>query len=586
MNANQLIQAKRRLMELGASGQTGAALDLAEKLCAQCPDDVELCYALAQLQAQKGMVEPAIQSYMRVVSRPSPVIRDALRRLVDLCLAHGYEKIALEPARHLARENSHSALAQYQLALCLSALDQLMEAKVCLLKVLALDEGFIPAIAKLADVCLNLGEVREAIDYFAQFAVKNGSPEAARHWCLNYLSGVSEQDIFAAHKQFAGIIERATTPATLPATSPEGRTLKVGLMSKDFCSHSVAWFIKPLLRSKGVCDWHLTAYSTGHKKDAVTAELQSLCDVWREASTMADEVLCTQIKSDEIDVLIDLVGYAGDARLSVFARRASPVQVTYLGYPNTTGLGQMDYRLTDEWSDPSGQTEAFYTEQLRRISGGFLCFEPHQDAPPVVVRQPGGPGDVVFGSFNVHHKISDEIFDCWVRVLKAIPASRMLLKSRPLADPAFCKHFLERFATNGIEPARIRLLGHTPGRQEHLALYNEVDINLDTYPYNGTTTTCEALWQGVPTLTLAGEGHRARVGCSIMNQIGLGDWVVHNADDYVARAIEKVDDLASLAALRSGMRERLSQSPLLDGERIVNELDQAFREWVQLASQS
>lgn len=584
MDSKELLQQKQRLMQLGASGQIEAALELAEQLSARAPEDMELGYALAQLQEQKGMVEPALQSYMRVVSRPSPVIRQALGRLVDLCLAHGYEKLALEPARHLARANDQSARAQFQMALCLLAIDHLMEAKEYLLRAVSLDGNSAPALFRLADVCLNLGEVREAIAYFKRFSDANGTPEAAEHWCLNYLSGVSEQEIFEAHRRFAQTIESSAEPATIKASPPAGRSLRIGLISKDFCSHSVAWFIKPMMRNREACDWHLTCYSTGQKKDGVTAELKTLCDSWRDVASVSNASLSEQIRSDRIDVLIDLVGYAGDARLSVFAHRVSPVQVTYLGYPNTTGLAQMDYRFTDDWSDPEGMTDAYYTEDLVRLPGGFLCFEPHAEAPVVAPRKHVSSGSVVFGSFNVHHKISSEIFDCWAEVLKAVPGSHMLFKSRPLAEPRFCDAFLERFEARGIDRSRLRLLGHTAGKAEHLALYNEVDINLDTYPYNGTTTTCEALWQGVPTLTLAGEGHRARVGCSILNQVGLQDWVASSVEEYIALAVDKTRDLNALTMLREGLRNRMRQSSLLDGKRMVTEMDQAFRNMVQAAS--
>ena len=580
MDTANIVNNKKRLVQLGAEGRYEEALKLAEQMLVLLPKDIELRYALAQLQAQQGMIEPAIRSYMEVVSRPSPILLQALDHLVSLCLGNGYEKLALEPARHLASTHASSARAQYNLARCLLRLDHLLEARTCLEKTLSLDSSFLPAWHLLADVVLNLGEVRQAIEYFKKSSVLRGVPDSAEHWCLNYLSDVDEESVFESHKRFAKTLAPVSAPLSGPELPDSSEGLRIGLVSKDFCSHSVAWFLKAMLRNR-LDSWDVTCYSIGSKVDEVTKELKSLSDGWVEAVSLDDEQLAKKIRDDRLHVLVDLVGYAGESRLSIFARRVAPVQVTYLGYPNTTGLEQMDYRLTDEWSDPEGMTDAFYTEKLIRLPGGFLCFEPHSDSPPVVSRREIASQGIVFGSFNVHHKISDAAFGCWIKVLNAIPNSSIVLKSRPLAEPAFCERMYRIFEQAGVGRSRVKLLGHTPGKLEHLSLYNEIDINLDTFPYNGTTTTCEALWQGVPTLTLAGNSHRSRVGCSILAQVGLQDWVAETPEDFVSIAKLKSKDPDGLATLRAEMRDRMQRSSLLDGVRFVTELDSAFRNMIE-----
>jgi len=290
----------------------------------------------------------------------------------------------------------------------------------------------------------------------------------------------------------------------------------------------------------------------------VTAEIKRESDHWIECHGMSDAELYDQIQADELDILVDLVGYAGSHRLKVFSMRAAPVQVSYLGYPNTTGLSAMDYRLSDSWADPVGMTEDQYTEQLVRLSGGFLCYTPASDLPAIAPLPADSNGGVCFGSFNSFLKVTPEMMGMWAELLKKLPESSVFMKARPLAEEALRERIWAYFKEKGITKGRIRLQGWTENISSHLELYNEVDIHLDTFPYNGTTTTIESLRQGVPVVSLAGSNHRSRVGCSILSQVGLDDLVATSEKDFIDVAVGLANDLDRLRSLREELRARKS----------------------------
>jgi protein O-GlcNAc transferase len=252
------------------------------------------------------------------------------------------------------------------------------------------------------------------------------------------------------------------------------------------------------------------------------------------------------------------------------------VQVTYLGYPATTGLPAIDYRLTDAVADPEGEGE-FYTEELVRLPDCFLCYQPLRNAPAVKVLPAADRGYITFGSFNNLAKITPEVVALWSDVVKAVPDSRLLIKNPSLTDPNRRAQYYQLFRSHGISDDRVELLGHTPTREEHLALYGRVDIGLDTFPYNGTTTTCEALWMGVPVLTMTGNRHAGRVGKSLLKCIGLDDWVADSPEQFIIRATDLAADLFGLAAMRQGLRDRLAASLLCDSDAFACKVEAAYR---------
>jgi predicted O-linked N-acetylglucosamine transferase (SPINDLY family) len=283
------------------------------------------------------------------------------------------------------------------------------------------------------------------------------------------------------------------------------------------------------------------------------------------------------VRSDAIDILVDLGGHTADDFLRVFARKPAPVQVTWLGYPNTTGLAAMDYRLTDALVDPAGTADEYHSEALVRLSGGFLCYLPPHHAPPVSPSPAAQFLAVTFGSFNTLQKITPEVVDAWTRILIAVPGSRLLLKRAPFRNSAVANRYRQMFQKAGIESDRVLLQDQTPSPADHLAQYSQIDVALDTFPYNGTTTTCEALWMGVPVICLAGNRHAGRVGASLLSRLGMADLIAGDFDDYVQVAVALANDPTRLAGLRTSLRSRMAASSLCDAAKFARSVEAAYR---------
>jgi predicted O-linked N-acetylglucosamine transferase (SPINDLY family) len=292
---------------------------------------------------------------------------------------------------------------------------------------------------------------------------------------------------------------------------------------------------------------------------------------------MSDADLAALIEREAIDIVVDCSGHTAANRLTALSRKPAPVQVTWLGYPATTGLPAIDYRLTDAIADPP-DADAFSSETLVRLPNGFLCYGPPPAAPAVSPLPARQSGTIVFGSFNNPAKINAGVVAAWTRLLAAVPRARLLLKAKQFGDAPTRALFLDRFAASGCDPARIDLLPADRALDDHLAQYAKIDIALDPFPYNGTTTTCEALWMGVPVITLRGDRHAARVGASLLTRVGLEDWIAADIDAYVATAAAFAADLDRLAALRGGLRQRVMASPLTDPVGFARDVEWAYRD--------
>ncbi|MBX7200193.1 MAG: tetratricopeptide repeat protein, partial [Rhodospirillaceae bacterium] len=377
--------------------------------------------------------------------------------------------------------------------------------------------------------------------------------------------------VAAEHRAWGAAI--APAPPLPPADPDPARRLRVGYVSPDFRRHSVAFFLAPFIGAHDRRAVEVFCYADVVKADMVTDALRSEAEHWRAVHGWSDEKLAAHIKADRIDILVDLAGHTQGNRLSVFARRTAPIQVTGIGYPATTGLAAMDYRLCDAVTDPPG-ADAFCTEHLMRLAPGLHCYAPLPAPEP-------GPlpaltaGHVTFGSFNKLAKISDATVTLWSRVLSAAPGSRLLVKAKALTEPVTRERLAARFAVLGIARDRLDLQGWLPGDGDHMGLYNRVDIALDTVPYNGTTTTCEALWMGVPVLTLAGRSHAARVSASLLIAAGLPEWIANTPEEFAAKA--RAADIAALAKLRASLREKVRMSPLCDAAAHARGLEAAYR---------
>jgi predicted O-linked N-acetylglucosamine transferase (SPINDLY family) len=441
---------------------------------------------------------------------------------------------------------------------------------------LDLDPRNLAAMNNLGVALLEQGCAREAVVAFDRVLAADPSMRDAADNRL-YAEIYRETDHRAIHALHAAWGKNApAVPALRPIAPDPERRLRVGYVSPDFRRHSLSFFVEPVLAAHDATAVEVFCYADVVQGDAVTARIKAAAHHWRDSYHLRDEALLSLIREDRIDILVDLAGHTKGNRLAVFARRAAPVQVTAWGYPATTGLPAMDYRLCDGITDPATEADAWAVESLVRLVPGLHCYAPPADAPPVGPLPALAAEHITFGSFNKLAKISPETVALWSAALKAVPGSRLLLKTKPLAEDETRARIAQMFAGEGIEADRLDLRGWIPGDRGHLDLYNQIDIALDTVPYNGTTTTCEALWMGVPVLTVVGRSHAARVGASLLSQANMAEWVVPETA-FAARAAGFAGHLGALDQLRRNLRADVAASPLCDATAHARGLESAYR---------
>lgn len=393
---------------------------------------------------------------------------------------------------------------------------------------------------------------------------------------MNYLPGASPAQTLALHKRHA---ELTTAKHRLPVqrhtTRVTGkRPLTIGLLSADLRGHSVGFFIEPLLKHLDAERFTVHCYFTGRKEDETSQRLRALSSVWRNLGNLDPGPLAKTIAADKIDIVIDLAGLSMGHRLAALAAKPAPIIVNYLGYPNTTGLAGVDFRIVDAHTDPSPAADAHSVERLLRLDPCFLCYQPPADAP-TPARTDADPG-ITFACFNALPKLNDQLFALWARVLDRVPGSQLLIKNAGLIDERSRAFVAERLAAAGIPSDRFELAAWTAARGDHLSSYNRVDVALDTFPYHGTTTTCESLLMGVPVVTLAGQVHASRVGISLLNAVGHPEWIAQTADQYADITAQLADDASVRAALRSSLRAEMLASPLCDAPAFARRFGEAL----------
>jgi len=474
----------------------------------------------------------------------------------------------------------------YNLGSTLKTLGRLTEAERHLRRAVALMPENADAHMNLGNALKDQGRISEAVACYRS-ALEVCPTHADAHsnllLALNYSLGHSPGVIFDEHRSWA---ERqvGTKPARPRAVWNGRRRIRVGYVSPDFRAHSVAHFVEPVLRGHDRSRFRTYAYAQAELQDTTTDRLRKLADSWCDTAHMTDATLADRIRRDKIDVLVDLAGHTAGNRLRVFGLRPAPIQIAYIGYPNTTGLDAMDYRITDEWADPSGPSDELHTEALIRIEDGFLCYQPHRRFPRVTPPPVTKCGTIMFGSFNALPKLNADVVAAWATVLRLVPDSRLLLKSPSFEDQETRHRVANMFDEAGIGDERFTCHPFIPKVTEHLRMYEHVDIGLDPFPYNGTATTCEALWMGVPVITLVGERHAGRVGLSLLQQIGLPDLCAPSVDSYVDSAVHLAADRTRLVRLRAGLRNRMRTSPLCDEKRMTRTLEDMYEKLLREAA--
>jgi len=427
-----------------------------------------------------------------------------------------------------------------------------------------------------------LGELDEAVEaYRAAIGIQpNRGVHSRLLLALNFSPSASPEAIAEEHRHWGALyfpapIEREFSPDKL---RDDKERLTIGYASPDFRSHPVAYFIQPILATHDRTRFRIISYATARGEDGVTRRIKGMVDQWREVAGSSAEQLAQTILEDDVDILVDLAGHTSGNRLDVFSHRAAPVQATYLGYPNTTGLRSIDYRITDGFTDPVGVAERWHSERLFRLDPGFLTFEPPHGCPDVEPTPAEANGYVTFGSFNKFSKVSQPTIEAWVAIVNAVPRARLLLKTGSLQEQEEKTRAIQLFVDAGLDdPRRIEIIDLVPSRTEHLRLYGRLDVALDPFPYNGTTTTCQALYMGVPVVALLGGHHAARVGGSVLNQVGLQRLIARDVGEYVQIAVDLASDVGQLASLRRSMRPLMQASPLRDHRGFTEKLEASYR---------
>ncbi len=454
------------------------------------------------------------------------------------------------------------------------------EAVIILNKAISMKPDLADAYINRACALTIMGQIDDAIaDYKSALNINPKAKQARANmaYTMNFSPSLDEKELFDVHKAHALAIEpknRKTIYANTPVSS---RKLRIAYLSSDFRHHSVSYFIAPILEHHDKSNFEIYAYYNHDITDSTTEYFIDVCDQWRNIAGFSDQAVVRQIKKDEIDILIDLNGYTGNNRLGVLASKPAPIQCEWLGYPNTTGLNSMDYWICDETVNPPGLTDKFYSESLLRLPDCFICFKKPDYAPQPVAAPSVKNSYITFGSFNNYAKVSKKMLQLWANILDAVPDSRLMLKSAGLGNQTQKQLLVDFFKSRGIHEKRLRLEGYESSRVKHIELYSKMDIALDTFPYNGTTTTCEAMWMGVPTITLTGNSHRSRVGKSLLECVGLGEFVAGSTDEYIKIATDMAKDVQRLSEYRSCLREMIKQSALTDGAKFTTSLESAYR---------
>ncbi len=557
-------------------GDSAGAERLYRRVLETEPSHADALYYLARLAGADRRGEEAIALSQQAVDlRPAEVLY-RLELGAALLEARRFEEARVVFERCLAMQPDCARLRN-NYAVALIELNRRDEALPELERLQAMLPDTHEVHFNLAGIYREFGRTEEAIAAYRRALAL--APDHAPTYSnllleLNYSSKEGAASIFAEHRRFG---ERFARRYEAPATDPAWpRRLRVGYLSPDFHNHVAMRFVEPILAGHDRKRFEISCYHTNSKRDDFTARLRGLVEHWVAAEDLSDGELAERIRADRIDLLVDLAGHTAGNRVTMLAMKPAPLQATYLGYPNTIGLGAVDSRITDALADPPGDSDRFSIDRLVRLPNTYFCYRSEPASPEVGALPALDAGAVTFGCFNNFAKLSEPFLDTAARLLAEIPRSRLILKARPLSIAKLAQSVRERFGRAGIGADRVELRGWESGVKNHLAIYNSVDIALDSFPYNGATTTCEALWMGVPVVSLAGDRHAGRAGSSLLHAVGLGHLVAHEVDRYVAICAGLAGDIGALAELRSGLRERMRRSPLMDEAGFVRGLEACY----------
>ncbi|MGD0770562.1 MAG: tetratricopeptide repeat protein [Tepidisphaeraceae bacterium] len=593
---------------LNGLGRFDEAADCCRRELSIHPDSAGAHQVLADALRESGRIDESIAEYERAIALP-PVMAASYNNLAlalsvrmrfDEALAALDKAIALRPNWDLIWNNRAKVLrdcgrleeslvsARRALAISPNLAEGHVNLAGALLDALQIDEALAsarravelgPDLAEAHNILANslkeagaVAETLDALDHALKLRPNDHVNQCNRVYILQFDHRARAKSLLAEQRRWNDLLAAPMQKFIRPHEndrSPD-RRLRVGYVSPYFYDHAESFFVVPLLESHDREQVEVFCYSDGRRTDAVTRRLQRCAHVWHMALGRTDEELAEQIRRDRIDVLVDLAMHMSYNRLLTFAQRPAPVQVAWLAYPGGTGLEEMDYRITDPWIDPPGMDESCYREQSVRLPSTWACYDPLCDVAPAATRI---AGPIRFGSINNPCKLNDPLLQLWAKVLHGVCDSRLILQS-------LCEEHRRRIVgvlnSSGVASDRIEFVGRYE-RPEYLRLYDRIDVCLDPLPYNGITTSCDALWMGVPIVTLAGRTAAGRAGTSILENLGLHELAAGDGDQFVQIATALAGDLPRLAELRRSLRDRMRRSPLMDGVGFARAMEAAYR---------
>jgi protein O-GlcNAc transferase len=591
-----------------------------EQALALQPDYAEALTNLGNLQQQLGDLGAAETSHRRALALTpdSKVILNNLATTLAARQEHSQARecllvaLKIDPDYLKARLNllnAHLTLREFPAALALaesllrgktlSAIDRLTIAKALkeneqgsrsieiLHELLTENPAFTEARSLLATCYHYRGEVDaslEQLDLLLQDKPDHENAAYSRLIALNYAHGEDGPRLWEAHQSFAarfyGHLKPIAEVPRVPLTLPSPRPWRVGYISNDFKNHSVSRFMLAPFEAHDSQQVEVHGFCLNEVEDAVTLRYQRAAHTWHRCHRWNDAELEERILACEIDILVDLGGHFG-GRLKLLARHPAPIVISFLGYPNTTGVKNIDYRLTDNLADPIGLTDSWHSEKLWRLPGSAWCFGPIAADVSAATLPQEKNGFITFGCFHGIHKYRPAMMRAWAQILQQVPGSQLVLKSYRGLNQSETRHrFRQIFTEAEVDLNRLKFVPSSLSEADHFKLFNVIDIALDTFPYHGTTITCEGLWMGVPSVTLAGSTHVSRVGASLMTHAGLADWVATDIDHYIALAVRHAQHPEALAVIRAGLRETMRATALGDPQKYVRQLEEAYAAFV------
>jgi predicted O-linked N-acetylglucosamine transferase (SPINDLY family) len=571
-----------RLLELGLAHHRAGRFSQAEAIYREIlerqPKFGQATYLLGMVLRAKGQFDQATDCFRRAVQL-EPGLADAQDALGLRLMEEGRVGEAVDCFRKALAINPGSAGAHNNLGRALKQLGQLDEANAAFQKALTIDPDSLVLRNNLATLLKDIGELDHAIEMLRGALSVASDPQVASNllYMLTFHENLTSAQLKEEHRRwnhrYVEPLAATVRSHRSPGPGEADRRIRLGYVSPNFRLHPVGRFLLPLLARHDRSQFEIFCYSDVRAPDAVTASIRSCVDGWRQTTGMSDEQAAELIATDRIDILVDLAMHLADNRMLVFARKPAPVQATYLAYPGTTGLHAIDYRLTDEYLDPPGSDQSLYSERPVRLRS-YWCYQPAKDSPPLVPPPSLASGSLTFGCLNNFCKISAGAVAAWCDLLGRVPNSQLLLHS---GQGMHRQRLRDQLAGHGIDPRRLEFFPRL-SIADYFAAYNRIDIALDSFAYPGGTTTCDALWMGVPVVSRAGQTAISRGGLSILSNIGLPELVAQDRQAYLQIAAELAGDPSRLAHLRMTMRDRMRASPLMDARRFTRDVETAFRE--------